>query len=270
MGFSYPRVRCGFAERIGNFRGSDINKMSRHIHAPEISEWVAFLANSAEIDGYSVSENELYRIRTAVVQRKFALSLTNCANVIWDYATGQEPITISSAALHVNKILSENAVAEGFIQYGSLTEGDYRTGDPVIDSRTFFKPEMIPSFLSCLDSRIYELDLKALDYLERGFSPMYVQTELGMASWLTQFQLGYTCPFPCLNGLTGRFLTNCLRLRWSMTFWRCDLKTGVWESNLNQCKQLWKRLPPEEIVKPLRPEGYKPSLEKPEILDPKA
>lgn len=244
--------------------------MPRHIHTPEMSEWVAFLANSAEIDGYSVSENELYRIRTAAVQRKFALSLTNCANLVWGYATGEDPITLSSAALNINRTLCEGAISEGFIQSSSIMDSEYRTGDPVIDSRTWFKPEMIHSFLSVLDSKIMEFDLQALDYLERGFSPMHFQSELGMASWLTQFQFGYTCPFPCLNGLTGRFLTNCLRLRWSMTFWRCDLKTGVWESNLNQCKQLWKRLPPEEIVKPLKPESYKPSLEKPEILDPQA
>jgi hypothetical protein len=233
-----------------------------------MADWVAFLANTAEIDGYLISENELYRIRSSPVQKKFALSLTNCANLIWEHATSQDQISPSGIALQLNQNLSKAAADEGFIQ-NLWGEDYYRTTDPFRESRTPFSPIFIPNFLSSLDSKIQELDLQAQDYLERGFCPLTIQSQLGMASWLTQFQLGYTCPFPCLNGLTGRFLTNCLRLRWSMTLWRCDLKTGVWESNLNQCKQLWKKLPPEEIVKPLDPRAYKPSLEKPEILDPK-
>lgn len=242
--------------------------MPRHIHTPEMPDWVSFLANTAEIDGYSISENELYRIRASPTPRKLALSLTNCANTIWECATSVEPVCVSVIARNINETVVEGAKEENFIQSGADTSSFWRARQPLIDSDTSFQVQDIPQFMSSLDECIKEFDSKAIDYLERGFSPMVLQRELGMVSWLTQFQFGYTCPFPCLNGLTGRFLTNCLRLRWSMTLWRCDLKTGVWESNLNQCKQLWKKLSPEEIVKPLMPEGYKPSLEKPEILAP--
>lgn len=236
-------------------------KMSRHIHIPSAIDWCAFLANTAEIDGYLVSENELNRVRTSVAPRRYALALTNCANILWEFATSDSPLDPISAARQINAILKEGALEEGVIkeQYTS----DWREGKPILDPETNFDARAAPVVIEEWANQIKEMDNNMVDFLERGFTTMAMQRKAGMSAWISQFQWGHICPFPALNGVTGRFITNLLRIRWSMTMVRYDYAKGVWLKNLNDCKKIWTK---QDILSPIEIKTYKPDLQKHEFF----
>jgi|LauGreDrversion4_2_1035121.scaffolds.fasta_scaffold27079_5 hypothetical protein len=235
--------------------------MSRHIHIPSALDWCAFLANTAEIDGYLVSENELNRVRTSVAPRRYALALTNCANRLWDHATSDSPLNPMAAARDINNILAEGALEEGVIK--EKYTGEWREGNTIIDLKTDFDHELAPQVIHQWADQIKEIDAEVVDFLERGFTTMSLQRRAAMAAWITQFQWGHTCPFPALNGVTGRFLTNLLRMRWSMTMVRYDFAKGSWQKNLSICQKIWEK---QDILSPVSPDTYRPNLEKHEFF----
>lgn len=239
--------------------------MSRHIHTPEKNDWVTFLANSAEIDKYLASENELYNVTKIGLPRPFSLSLVHSVNKAWDYIISDKPISVWDTADVIHECLSTGAVEGGFLnetyRYASRRrEGDFPTPP---DQYPCLPHSLLLQKKDDLAARILTLDEKAMDFLGRRFSTFLLQKELGMTAWLIQYQMAYMKPYSSLNGLTGRLFTNLLRLRWSMPIWKCDLKEGVWDQNLMQCVKLWKD---HDLVYPLPDSVYKPSLKK---FDPK-
>ena len=214
--------------------------MARHIHIPSQADWVSFLANSAEIDNYLVSENELNRVRTESHPRMLALSLTNCCNLLWDFVTSEVspcPIALADA---IDRSLVEGAVGEGLID--APCDSGYRVKpmrNLILDKRQNTNEQAILPASIFYTKQFLDYDEKIIDYLDRGVVPMWLQTEAATFAWLSQYWIAEWSMYPAANGLTGRFLTNALRLRWSMPLWNVNLKRDSWHSSLQTYSSLW-------------------------------
>ena len=216
--------------------------MPRHIHIPQMADWTSFLANSAEIDNYLVSENELMRVRTTPAPRQLALALTNACNEIWTFVTDDGPVSIWNTASKVNQMLYLGATEEL-----GLTDDGLPLDHPVIhivDKKSYFDPVASANFIEEWKAQFESYDEKALNYLERGFSPLTLQKEIALWAWHSQFWIASFSPFFHLNGMTGRFMTNALRLRWSMSLWKCDTVRGAWKQNLDMYAKFWMKKGP--------------------------
>jgi hypothetical protein len=234
--------------------------MPRHIHIPQMPDWTSFLANSAEIDNYLVSENELLRVRTSPAPRQLALAMTNCCNEIWNFVTAEEPISIWDTAQKVNETLRKGAAEEL-----GLTDEGLPPDHPaihIVDKKTYFTPSPGEDFMEEWKSQFELHDAKALDFLERGFSPLAFQKEIAVWAWQSQFWIASFSPFFNLNGMTGRFMTNAVRLRWSMPLWRCDTVRGAWRENLQMYTKFWMKKGP---FHPL-PDTVLPNVEKLDLV----
>lgn len=222
--------------------------MPRHIHIPKQHEWTIFLANTAEIDNYLVSSNEIVRTRTAPAPRRLALELTNCCNLVWDFVVPEptpDPLRLAEAI--------DRRLVDGALQEGVIFQSDLRiVNDPneprwsrthsdktPLDEKTDFLHSNINEALGVWAARFSELDERMLDFLSRGFVPIDDIKYAGMFAWLTQYQFGFWCPYVGLNGMTGRFLTNSLRLRWGMPLWQSDIKPSAWKENLKMYSKIW-------------------------------
>lgn len=216
--------------------------MPRHIHIPQMSDWTSFLANSAEIDNYLVSENELLRVRTSPAPRQLALAMTNCCNEIWSFVTTDGPVSIWDTTSKVNQMLQEGATEEL-----GLNDQGLPPDHPVIhivDKKSSFDPTTSAGFIEEWKGQFGAHDAKAIDYLERGFSPLTLQKEIALWAWHSQFWIASFAPFFNLNGMTGRFMTNAVRLRWSMPLWKCDTVRGAWRQNLGMYTKFWMKKGP--------------------------
>lgn len=234
--------------------------MPRHIHIPEMADWTSFLANSAEIDNYLVSENELLRVRTSPAPRQLALAMTNCCNEIWNFVTAEGAVSIWETTQKVNEMLRKGAAEEL-----GLTDEGLPPDHPVIhivDKKTYFEHTPGEKLVEEWACQFAAHDAKALDYLERGFSPLSLQKEIALWAWHSQFWIASFSPFFNLNGMTGRFMTNAVRLRWSMPLWRCDSVRGAWRENLKTYTKVWMKKGP---FHPL-PDAVLPNVEKLDLV----
>jgi hypothetical protein len=216
--------------------------MPRHIHIPQMADWTSFLANSAEIDNYLVSENELMRVRTTPAPRRLALALTNACNEIWTFVTSDEKVSLWATTCRVHEILQQGAAEELGMTEAGLPE-DHACRH-IVDKKVYFQPQPGEDPIEEWKSQFEALDSKAMDYLDRGFSPLPFQKEIALWAWHTQYWLAYFCPFLNLNGMTGRFMTNAVRLRWSMPLWRCDTTRGAWRQNFDMYSRIWMKKGP--------------------------
>lgn len=227
------------------------NMMERHIHIPKQSEWANFIANSAEIDGYLISSNEVIRNRTSPAPRSLALQMTNCCNLAWDFVLSDTSPCPFELSLRICRNLLQGATAEGVCSGGQDSEKFLAGQESLkscvpnwekhLDEKTDFSIDEIHSATCSWSGRFKLLDEQMMKYLCRGFSPMPLQTEAAMLAWLAQYQLAYWQPFPDLNGMTGRFVTNAVRLRWSMPIWECDIKPACWRNNLSTYSKFWRK-----------------------------
>jgi hypothetical protein len=214
--------------------------MSRHIHIPAKIEWATFLANSGEIDNYLVSPNELLRVRYAPAPRRLALAMTDSCNLLWDFVTSASSPDLHGLARAINEALIDGGVQEGVVYDPNLLPAPRLTREPThLDKKTDFLYSDIDSTLQSWVARFAALDHEGSDFLDRKCVPVPFQKDAAMFAWLSQYQWAHWCPFTGLNGMTGRYLTNALRLRWSMPLWACDIKKDSWWSNLDTYSKIW-------------------------------
>lgn len=225
--------------------------MDRHIHTPNQSEWANFIANSSEIDGYLVSPNEVIRNRTSPAPRQLTLQMTNCCNITWDFVLSQSSPCPLELSLRIARSLLRGATEEGvcsggedvekFISSQQFLKNCVPNVEKRLDKKTDFSIQDLDSAISSWSGRFKPIEEKMMEYLSRGFVPMSLQQEAAMFAWISQYQFAYWQPFPDLNGITGRFVTNAIRLRWSMTLWGCDIKTSSWTDNLEMYSKFWRK-----------------------------
>jgi hypothetical protein len=214
--------------------------MSRHIHIPSKIEWATFLANSAEIDNYLVSPNELLRVRYAPAPRRLALAMTDACNCLWDFVVSSSTPDLHGLARAINGILIDGGVQEGVVYDPNLLPAPRLTQEPThLDKKTDFLYSDIESTLKIWESRFRHIDEQGSDFLDRKWIPAPIQKDAAMFAWLTQYQWAFWCPFTGLNGMTGRYLSNAMRLRWSMNLWSCDIKKDSWWANLDMYSKIW-------------------------------
>lgn len=224
--------------------------MSRHIHIPQSHEWSVFLGNTAEIDNYLISLNEISKIRTTPAPRQLGLRMTDCCNKLWDFVTAPETPSLLRLGGDINGLLIEGGVAEGLFflpESNSTTHPGTQCTLRQNDNPTYpnentdFSSQDIPKQLDELQSQFRTLDEEIVDLLSRRFVPLEIQKQAAMLAWLAQYRIAYWRPFMALNGMTGRFITNSLRLRWSMTLWSNDIKKESWKQNLDTYSKLWSK-----------------------------
>lgn len=225
--------------------------MRRHIHTPKQSEWAKFIANSLEIDGYLITEGEVVRNRTSPTPKPLPMEMTNSCNNAWDFVLSESTPSPFELSLRIGRSLLRGATEEGACSGGQSVEMFLASQESLkssiadwnkkMDKKTDFSIKDLEYVISSWGAHFSTLDEKMMEYLNRGFVPMHIQNEAAMFSWISQYQFAHWQPFPDANGLTGRFITNSLRLRWGMPLWDCDIKSKAWEDNLLMYVKFWRK-----------------------------
>lgn len=205
-----------------------ITYMSKRIHFPQSSGWLNFSSNSANIDDYHISNNELSMCRKNPETKPFGYSLTEACNRIWRFVYEEDPST-SVLMSDINEILTSGLKKEIW--------------KPKVKSTIYSKQDelKINENIQIWDVNFKQLNQDAEVFLARGFSPGETQVKLANFAWLSQYWVSYWNPTWQVSGVCGRFVTNAIRLRWSMPLWECDLDVGAWSGNEMMYHSFWKQ-----------------------------
>ena len=202
--------------------------MSKRIHIPSSLYWLNFSSNSAYVDGYSISNNELSRCRASPHLRPLGYALTESCNKIWGFAYEEKP-SILDLMNEINGILA------------SGTEKDSWKPSKKSVIHTEQDKSKIKENIETWALNFKTLDQEAEGFLSRGFSPADLQEGLANFAWLSQYWISYWNSFSSIDGICGRFVTNAVRLRWSMPLWECDLDIGIWKENEAMYHLFWQK-----------------------------
>lgn len=189
--------------------------------------------------------------------------MTDACNAMWDFVTSDSTPDLLVLAREVNAILIDGAAQEGVIYNPALTQAARSTQEEaILDKKTDFPHGQIEDTLQTCLNLFTTTDRAVQDYLDRRWVPLSIQNDAAMFAWLIQYRWGYWQPYNAMNGMVGRYLTNALRLRWSMPLWPCDLKKSSWWANLDDYSKFWSK---KGAFAPLPP-VHKPNVEKVDLV----